>query len=266
MRASMALDRTACVEWYRQNRLRSRALFDSVIPEAYYDRPIALRNPICFYEGHLPAFSINTLVKKGLKESGIDSNYEVLFERGIDPEDATSAPGESKGWPSREEIRRYGELADRAIYEALAEKSIERADDPVLRGGLAAYTILEHEPMHQETLRYMWHRLPFEKKIRPKGTPRAAVGGAPPAPRIVQIPSGVATLGTSRKRWPFGWDNEFAAHPVEVPEFDIDVYNVTNRDFLEFVEARGYERRELWSEEGWDWRRHDNVTHPLFWE
>src|SRR5215471_9114786 len=118
MRASMALDRTACVEWYRQNRLRSRALFDSVRPEAYYDRPIALRNPICFYEGHLPAFSVNTLVKRGLKEPGVDSDYEILFERGIDPEDAASVPGGPRGWPSRGEIHEYGDEADRLIFQA----------------------------------------------------------------------------------------------------------------------------------------------------
>src|ERR1700720_2119451 len=145
MCAAMVLDRTACVEWYRKNRLRSRALFDSVRPDAYYERPIPLRNPICFYEGHLPAFSVNTLVKKGLKEPGIDSDYEVLFERGIDPEDASAVAGGSAGWPSRDAIRGYGDRADRAILQAFAEKPIERGDDPVLRGGLAAYTILEHE-------------------------------------------------------------------------------------------------------------------------
>ena len=42
-----------------------RQLFDLVEPEAYYSRPIALRHPIVYYEGHLPAFSVNTLVKKG---------------------------------------------------------------------------------------------------------------------------------------------------------------------------------------------------------
>jgi ergothioneine biosynthesis protein EgtB len=262
----MVLDRAACVEWYRQNRLRSRALFDSVRPDAYYERPIPLRNPICFYEGHLPAFSVNTLVKRGLKEPGIDSDYEVLFERGIDPEDASAVAGGSAGWPSRDAIRGYGDRADRAILQAFAEKPIERRDDPVLRGGLAAYTILEHEPMHQETLRYMWHRLPFEQKVAPAGTPRPLVEGAAPGPRTVQIPAGIATLGTDRARWPFGWDNEFAPHRVEVPSFEIDVNDVTNQDYLEFVEARGYERPELWSEDGWDWRLLENVQHPLFWE
>ena len=61
-----ALDRSALLDWYRRNRQRSRQLFDLVRPEAYYSRPIALRHPIVFYEGHLPAFSVNALVKKAL--------------------------------------------------------------------------------------------------------------------------------------------------------------------------------------------------------
>ena len=67
-----ALDRAALSDWYRRIRQRSRQLFDLVQPEAYFSRPIALRHPIVFYEGHLPAFSVNTLVKKGLGRPGVD--------------------------------------------------------------------------------------------------------------------------------------------------------------------------------------------------
>jgi ergothioneine biosynthesis protein EgtB len=265
MRAAMGLDRVACADWYRRNRRRSRELFDSVRPEAYYDRPIRLRNPICFYEGHLPAFSVNTLVKRGLKEPGIDPDYEVLFERGIDPEDPSSVSG-GMTWPTRQAIQDYAERADRAVLEALLEKPIEESDDPVLRGGLAAYTILEHEPMHQETLRYMWHRLGFERKIRSAGSAPHVAGGAAPAGESVMIPAGIATLGTNRQRARFGWDNEFDEHRVEVPAFSIDVDDVTNQGYLEFVEAGGYAKPELWSEEGWSWLLREGVEHPLFWE
>src|SRR3954462_4461647 len=85
----MAFDRTAAVEWYRRNRARSRALFDLLQEEAYYSRPIALRHPIVFYEGHLPGFSLNTLVKKGLGRAGVDERLEALFARGIDPHEQT---------------------------------------------------------------------------------------------------------------------------------------------------------------------------------
>jgi len=72
------LDRERAIAWYRRNRERTRTLFDMVAPETYYKRPIALRHPIVFYEGHLPAFSFNTLVKKGLGGPSIDPRLEVI--------------------------------------------------------------------------------------------------------------------------------------------------------------------------------------------
>src|SRR5262245_66492327 len=94
-----ALHREEIVRWYRRNRARSRALFDLLTPDResgvdpYYTKPIALRHPIVFYEGHLPAFSFNTLVKKGLGRPSIDERLETLFARGIDPHEAAGPKG-----------------------------------------------------------------------------------------------------------------------------------------------------------------------------
>src|SRR5436305_5094824 len=111
---SSAVDRSSFISWYHRNRERSRALFDLLIDEAYYSQPIALRHPIVFYDGHLPAFSFNTLVKKGLGGPSIDERLERLFARGIDPADAdptSGAPAES--WPDRLAVRRFIDEADR---------------------------------------------------------------------------------------------------------------------------------------------------------
>ena len=102
---AVALDREALLSWYRLNRERTEAWFDTVRPESYEARPIALRNPICFYEGHIPAFSVNTLLKRALRDPGIDPALEVLFERGIDPEDEQHVPSGASRWPSRDAIR-----------------------------------------------------------------------------------------------------------------------------------------------------------------
>src|SRR6266542_3090466 len=262
----MKLDREACVKWFEEGRRRSAELFDTVSPDAYTARPIPLRNPICFYEGHLPAFNINTLIKRGLGEAGINPDFEILFERGIDPEDESAVGGAAFRWPSRDAIRAYGDESDRAVRQAILEKDVVRDEDEVLRGGLAVYTILEHEPMHQETLRYMWHRLPHEKKTRPAGTPAPVVNAGPPARRMVRVPAGTATLGTDLGSVPFAWDNERPSRAVAVAEFEIDVFDVTNSDYLAFVESGGYEKEELWDEEGWGWRAAGGVRHPLFWE
>src|SRR6476659_6704565 len=105
-----ALNRPALADWYRQNRRRSRQLFDLILEEAYYSRPIALRNPIVFYEGHLPAFSLNTLVKKALGRPGVDERLERLFARGIDPDSEAAASGSQPDeWPSRDDVHRFAD-------------------------------------------------------------------------------------------------------------------------------------------------------------
>jgi len=32
------------------------------------------------------------------------------------------------------------------------------------------------------------------------------------------------------------------------------------------VDDDGYRRKELWSEEGWDWRETEDATHPVYWQ
>jgi len=72
----LTVDRPSVTEWYLRNRARSRGIFDLIDPGAYYSRPIALRNPIVFYEGHLPAFSIIALLRRGLGSPPVDERQE----------------------------------------------------------------------------------------------------------------------------------------------------------------------------------------------
>ena len=85
------LDRRAALDRFRRARARTRALFDLLDSSVYFEKPIALRNPVVFYEGHLPAFAVNTLIRKGLGRPGIDPHLETIFARGIDPEQEAAA-------------------------------------------------------------------------------------------------------------------------------------------------------------------------------
>ena len=270
----MAVDRSALVAWYLKNRARSRGLFDLLAEEAYYSQPIALRHPIVFYEGHLPGFSFNTLVKKGLGRPGIDARLEALFARGIDPDEKAGEAGRAGGaggacgnqWPSRDVVRAFADEADRQVIDALANGDIDQPGHPLLDRAEAAFAILEHEAMHQETLLYMWHRLPFEQKRRPADYAPLVDGVAPRAPGRIDIPAGCVTLGVARGTVPFAWDNETPALSAEVPAFSIDRHDVTNERFLEFVDAGGYRDADFWRPEDWEWVQREQVQHPLFWE
>ena len=153
------------VRWFRRGRALSAKVFAIPVADAYYDRPIALRNPIVFYEGHLPAFNINTLIKLGLKCPGIDERYEGLFARGIDPESVDAMKPPADVWPSREELRAYAARADAMVEEALLKAPIDDGREPQRVNAEAAFAILEHEQMHQETLLYMFHEMPYDRKV-----------------------------------------------------------------------------------------------------
>lgn len=258
--------REALCAWYATNRTRSSALFDLVSDDAYYTRPIDLRHPLVFYEGHLPAFSFNTLVKKGLGGASIDPELETLFARGIDPHETQAADGsQTARWPSRAQVRAFAAEADRQVMAALRDDPIEQEGHPLLQRAEAAFAILEHEAMHQETLAYMWHRLPLKQKQRPAGY-SLETGDAPPHQVWISIPGGRAVLGVDQEDATFTWDNERGACAQDVEPFAIEQHDTTNAAFMDFVDAGGYQSPEWWRPDDWVWLRERNMTHPLFWE
>src|SRR5438552_18771247 len=87
------------IEWYRSGRARSTHIFDIPVADAYYERPIPLRNPIGFYEEHIPAFAVNRLIKLALGERVTDEHYESLFRRGGDPGTEAAVKNPTDPWP-----------------------------------------------------------------------------------------------------------------------------------------------------------------------
>jgi formylglycine-generating enzyme required for sulfatase activity len=253
-------------DWYSRNRERTQILFDLVTDDAYYTRPIDLRHPIVFYEGHLPAFSFNTLVKRALGGTSIDPALEALFARGIDPAEDGAGRASGRHWPSRATVRQFAAEADRRVRAALERSDLDRPGDPLLHRSEAVFAILEHEAMHQETLLYMWHRLPFDRKRRPPSY-RPLVDGAVPAQEWIDVPAGRATIGADGDALPFGWDNERPHYSEDVGAFAIQRHDVTNADFLEFVNGGG-PQPAFWERQAdkWYWRAmFDLVPLPMSW-
>ncbi len=259
-----AIDRNAAIAWYQRNRERTAALFGVLDPEQLYAQPIAQRHPIVFYVGHLPGFSLNTLVKRGLGRPGVDERLERLFARGIDP-DEHGHDASAFVWPDRHNVEAFVRDADDRVLDALATADLDRPGHPLMDRSEAVYAILEHEAMHQETLLYMWHRLPHAAKRAPADyAVRRGTGDVPQGD--VDVPAGAAQVGVDRDAVAFSWDNERPHLTIDVPAFRIQRLNVTNGDFLSFVEAGGYRDPRWWTTADWAWLQAEARTHPPFWE
>jgi ergothioneine biosynthesis protein EgtB len=253
-------------------RAETDALFRIVRPEAMYDRPIAERHRIVFYVGHLEAFDWNLLsVPCGL--ASLHPEFDRLFAFGIDPVGGGLPADQPHDWPRLQIVNEYRDRIRQALDHAIevAENEFELRSNA--QGGALCHSpgsfgqlldvAIEHRLMHAETLAYMFHQLPFERKTGAAGA--RVLQGGPFTPEGVRVAAGRATLGLSRDSRIFGWDNEFEAHSTDIQEFTIDKYKVTNRQFLRFLEEGGYNDRSLWTEADWQWKAAQGISHPVFW-
>jgi gamma-glutamyl hercynylcysteine S-oxide synthase len=246
-------------------RAETDRLFDHVKPEFLYERPIPERHRIVFYVGHLEAFEWNLLRERVLGRTSFHSELDNLFAFGIDPVDGGLPSDQPSDWPSLAQVRDYVGQVRKALDDGLAAATLSQQDrqQEASRDQLLNVAI-EHRLMHAETLAYMLHQLPFDHKVRKPRLPELVV--PPVQPRVIEIPAGDASLGISRRDAAiFGWDNEYEAHTVAVPAFSIDQYEVTNREYLEFMNAGGYENRSLWREADWKWKTKHDISRPVFW-
>jgi iron(II)-dependent oxidoreductase len=243
-------------------RRQTDLLFDLVRPDSLYERPIPERHRIIFYLGHLEAFDWNLLHPRIPNVNAFDPKFDRLFAFGIDPVDGGLPSDQPSDWPARTQIENYRNRIRATLDAALMDWSFRdwaRDESPRVLLNVA----IEHRLMHAETLAYILHQLPFEKK---RSEPQLPVPPAAPLlTSVVEIPAGRATLGIPRNPAIFGWDNEYEATTVPVSAFAMDRYKVTNGQYLEFVEAGGYQERGLWTATAWDWKAGQGIEHPVFW-
>jgi ergothioneine biosynthesis protein EgtB len=248
-------------------RQRTDDLFAVVQPDSLYDRPIAERHRIIFYIGHLEAFDWNLFHERVFGVKSFHPEFDRLFAFGIDPVGGGLPTYQPSDWPSLTAVREYVKTIrstlDAKLHHALAD-SVPPAEDGF---PLSTYlnVAIEHRLMHAETLAYMLHQMPFNTKV-PHAESLDLISPAI-SHRSLEIPPGQVTLGLPRDAGVFGWDNEYESYGVDVPAFAIDQFQVTNQQYLEFINAGGYSTREFWGEKNhdWDWKSTHQISQPAFW-
>ena len=257
---------SSLLERIHDARRQSDLLFGIVHPGSIFERPIPERHRIIFYVGHLEAFDWNLLHENVFGLKSFHPAFDRLFAFGIDPVGGGLPNDQPADWPSFDTVQDYVCQIRTALDEKLASITLESKTDT--GDGFSLETLLnvaiEHRLMHVETLAYMFHQLPLNRKVLQPDPPALSV--APARNQMIAIPAGETTLGLSRSGSEFGWDNEFEAHTALVPAFEIDQYMVTNRQYLDFMNAGGYENRKLWSHDDWDWKSAQGISHPVFWK
>jgi ergothioneine biosynthesis protein EgtB len=120
---------------------------------------------------------------------------------------------------------------------------------------------LEHEMQHQELLVYDIKHLLCDLYDAPKTVAPAA---SEAVTGMAEIEGGLFSLGYAGDD--FAWDNEKPQHTVFLQDFAVDRAPVSNGDFLEFIDAGGYDDYRWWLSEGWEAVKRERWQAPLYWE
>ena len=162
--------------------------------------------------------------------------------------------------PSLAQVHAYRRDVDRRIraFLAEAEESAWRRLGPILETGL------QHEQQHQELflmdVKHAFATHPARPGYGPLPPPSAA-----PQPTLQwhRFEPGLTEIGHDGDG--FCYDNEQPRHRTYLAPFEIASRLVTNAEYLAFIEDGGYERPELWLDEGWQTIRGRGQRAPLYW-
>ncbi len=159
--------------------------------------------------------------------------------------------------------------AVRAYASDVRERALDLVDhtdleslDVLVRHGFMFGLVLQNElQTHEAMLEALQRRTDSRYPVADEA---AAPDRAPSGPDEIEVPGGTFTLGALYEPW--AYDNELEPHEAVLPPFRIDRAPVTNGEFAEFVDGRGYRTGSHWSKAGWAWRQREGARAPRYWE
>ena len=159
--------------------------------------------------------------------------------------------------PSLDDVLNYRHHVDQQMSLLMADESLQ----PLIELGL------NHEQQHQELLLtdllYCWSVNPMQPVYQALPSPVAKTES--PINDWLSFDGGIYRIGHKASNG-FAFDNEGPRHDVLLQDFSLAQRLVTNREYLEFINAGGYQQPEFWLSDGWAWVQREGIVAPLYWK
>jgi len=253
MNAPLCLRETGLGKQLLDARTRTLALISDLQGVQWFGPRLAIVNPPLWELGHIGWFQERWCLRyrgSAALAPSIMPDADRLYDSGAVAHDIR--------WdlplPNPDHTLAYLE----EVLQRVLEKSECGEDELDYFARLALY----HEDMHGEALFYTRQTLGYARPgFAGLGS---SVNLLDADAKDVAVCGGPMMLGATRQDG-FVFDNEKWAHEIEIEPFRISRTAVSNGEFLEFIEDKGYRRRELWSELGWQWRQSARAEAPAYW-
>jgi iron(II)-dependent oxidoreductase len=246
----------ALAEKLVEGRERTRWLLRTVSDADLVAQHDRIMSPLIWDYGHIGNYEELWLLERAFGKTLSDRALNDVYDASLTPR--SKRP--SLAMLDRASADRYLDAVREAVLKTLEEADLGR-EDPLLKDGFVYNMIVQHEAQHNETMLQTLQLMKGDG-YRPESCVELPFGD-PPGEEMVHIAGGSFVMGTNDRVQAL--DNERSAHEVEVPGFHLDATPVTNRAYLQFVKDGGYEKKELWAPQGWEWIREDGISAPKHW-
>lgn len=260
-----ALKREEILRYYNETLAIEEQLYTSLTSDAaFYQRADALRHPIIFYYGHTAVFFVNKLILAKLIDQRIDPELESIFAIGVDEMSWDDLNEQHYKWPTVEDTKRYRHKVSAMVRQLIETIPLELPINwespiwPIIMG-------IEHLRIHIETSSVLIRQLALEHVNANTLGKSCRETGSAPENELIEVAGGTITMGKKKDHQLYGWDNEYGKKTEEIHPFKASKYLVSNKEFLGFVDDGGYNKKDYWTEEGWNWRSYTKAEQPLFW-
>jgi 5-histidylcysteine sulfoxide synthase/putative 4-mercaptohistidine N1-methyltranferase len=251
---------------YFQNSWQTYESLFSLInnDEAYYLKPEPLRHPLIFYFGHTASFFINKLILGKYIDQRLNEKLEAICAVGVDEMSWDDLNSAHYDWPSVDEVRAYRQQVFTLVNNLIETMELSL---PIKQDSLAWVILMgcEHERIHLETSSVIMRLLDVEYLNTHSDWQACQHSGPAPKNDFLPIKGALSVLGKDKADMTFGWDNEYGTTEVNVNDFSVSKYLITNQEFLVFVEDGGYQQPCYWNEEGKKWLSYSQAKMPRFW-
>lgn len=244
---------------YQKNRARSEEICKHLEIEDYVVQPMVDVSPPKWHLAHCTWFFEQFILKKTLQDyKSFNEDFSFLFNSYYNHL-GERTPRPARGLMTRPTVKQ--------VYQyrhAVDAEMIRLLQNPLPSEALELIEIgLNHEQQHQELLIYDIKYILGTQPTYPSLGPIFDVPAESQKQQWLHIEGGSYDVGASESG--FCYDNEQPTHQQHIPPFSISNKLVTNGEYLEFMEAGGYECFEHWLDEGWHLIKTNNWKYPLYW-
>ncbi len=251
------------IEKFKNVRKTSLQIVEPLETEDFVIQVMTQTSPTKWHLAHVSWFFVTFVLNEAEPDyKSPFPQYDYIFNSYYlqtgQPHDRSSRGFLSR--PTVQQVFEYRRYVNGAISDFLENAGDEKMAEfaPVIEIGI------NHEQQHQELmitdLKFMLAQNPLYPVYRERKNNSSEI---PDNLNWIRFDEGIYQIGNAGNE--FTYDNEHPRHRQFLESFELADRPITNREYLQFIDEEGYERSELWLDDGWAAINKNKWKAPLYW-